>query len=47
MGVYENIKRKTRDASKMFDMLVFHMNNELKIKPKNHTNQKINLPTWL
>lgn len=47
MGVYENIKRKTRDASKMFDMLVYHMNNELKIKPKNHTNQKINLPTWL
>lgn len=47
MGVYENIKRKTRDASKMFDMLVYHMNNELKLKPKTHTNQKINLPTWL
>jgi hypothetical protein len=47
MGVYENIKRKTRDASKMFDMLVYHMNNELKVKPKTHNNQKITLPTWL
>jgi len=47
MGVYENIKRKTRDASKMFDMLVYHMNNELKVKPKSHNNHKINLPTWL
>jgi hypothetical protein len=47
MGVYENIKRKSIDAAKMFDKMIENINNELKIKPKNHINKPIKLPTWI
>jgi hypothetical protein len=47
MGVYNNIKRKSEDAEKMFKMLVEHMNNELKVSNKIHTNEQIKLPKWL
>lgn len=46
-GVYQNIKRKSEDANRMFAMLVKYMSNELKIENKAHLNQSINLPTWL
>ena len=47
LGVYDNIRRKARDAQIMFEKLVEHMNNELKIKAKTHINNKINLPLWI
>lgn len=47
LGVFQNIKRKSNDADRMFSKLVEHMNNELKVKPKNHINNKINLPSWI
>lgn len=47
MGVFNNIKRKAADANKMFEKLVLHMNNELNVKNKNHTNEIITLPNWL
>ena len=47
MGVYENIKRKSVDAARMFDKMIENINNELKIKPKTHINKQINLPQWL
>lgn len=47
LGVFHNIKRKSNDANRMFDMLVKHMNNELKLENKIHLNNKINLPVWM
>lgn len=47
MGVYNNIKRKSEDADNMFKQMVQLMNNEMKIKPKNHNNTKITLPDWI
>ena len=47
LGVFNNIKRKSEDANKQFDMLIKHMNNELIIKRASHQNKSINLPTWL
>jgi len=47
MGVYNNIRRKAKDAAKMFDNLVKHMNDELKIEPERHNNKNINLPDWI
>jgi hypothetical protein len=47
MGVYENIKRKSIDAAKMFDKMLENINNEMKIKPKNHINNTIKLPVWM
>ena len=47
MGVYQNIKRKSNDANLMFQRLVEHMQNELKIKPRQHIANKINLPVFI
>ena len=47
LGVYNNIKRKSNDADKMFNLLVTHMQNELQIKPKTHNNNLITLPKWI
>ncbi len=47
MGVYQNIKRKSEDADKMFAKLVEYMKDEMKIKQKQHTHSKILLPDWI
>lgn len=47
MGVYQNIKRKSIDADRMFEMLVKHMHQERKIENKTHFNNEIKLPEWL
>jgi hypothetical protein len=38
LGVYRNVKRKAKQADKMFEMLIKHMNNELSIKTKENFN---------
>ena len=45
--VSENIKRKARDAEKMFQKLIEFMNNELKLKRKVYEEKQIILPEWL
>ena len=47
MEILKNIRRKNADAKAMFEMMVTHMKNELKIIPKEHTNNSINLPKWI
>lgn len=47
IGVYNNIKRKSDDAEKMFKKLVEFMNDSITIKNKEHKNDKIKLPNWL
>jgi hypothetical protein len=47
LGVYNNIKRKSEDASRMFAELVNHMKNELKLNKNEHIANQINLPTWM
>jgi len=47
IGVYNNVKRKAKQADKMFEMLVKHMNNELEIEAKQQFNNTINLPSWI
>lgn len=47
MAVLKNIRRKDEDSRRMFEMMVEHMKNELKIKPKSHSQNQINLPTWI
>ena len=46
-GVMDNIKRKAKDAEVMFEQLVEHMNDELKIKTKDYETKKINIPKWI
>jgi len=45
--IFENLKRKTVAAEKMFDMLVSYMRDELKIKTVNHCINKEEIPSWL
>lgn len=47
LAILKNIRRKTEEANIMFAKFVEHMRNELKIKPKEHTNNSITLPKWL
>lgn len=47
MSILKNIRRKNEDSNKMFAKMIEHMKNELKIKPKTHFNNPINLPTWI
>lgn len=47
LDILKNIRRKNEDANKMFEQMIVHMKNELKIKPKKHINNQINLPTWI
>lgn len=47
VAVLKNIRRKNEDATRMFSKMVEHMKNELKIKPKIHTNNNITLPNWI
>lgn len=46
-GVLANINRKARDAEKMYEKMVQHMNNELNIEQVNQKVEQINLPAWL
>jgi hypothetical protein len=45
--VSENIKRKAKDAAKMFTLLVKFMNDELKIDKTNIFNTKMEVAKWL
>ena len=47
LGMYQNIKRKSEDADRMFNLLIQHMNNELEIKAYQHSNISINLPKFI
>lgn len=47
LGVMQNIKRKSEDAIKQFEMLVKYMNDELKIERETKTNNIISLPKWI
>lgn len=42
----ENLARKSKAADEMFDDLVSHMDQELKIK-NTYTPQKVSVPTWM
>jgi superfamily II DNA or RNA helicase len=46
-GVMENVKRKARDAEKMYSLLVKYMNDELNIKKQNKQFSKTELPKWM
>jgi hypothetical protein len=45
--VLENMRAKARRADIMFDALVTHMNEALKIEKPNHYTQKVEAPQWL
>ena len=45
--IFDNLKRKTIAADKMFDMLVKYMKDELEIKTQNKCTQKEEVPSWL
>jgi len=47
VGVYKNVKRKAKQADAMFANLIKQMNNELEIKIKINTDNKIKLPKWM
>jgi hypothetical protein len=47
LGVFENVKRKAKDAAIMFERMIELMNNELSIEKIKHENKKITLPAWL
>jgi len=47
LGVYQNYKRKVKQANNMFTKLVEHMGNELNIQAIESINQKITLPEWI
>lgn len=47
MAILKNIRRKNEDAKVMFEKMVQHMKNELKIERKNHINNQITLPKWI
>ena len=46
-GVSQNIKRKSKDAEKMFELLVKFMNDELSIKKHENFNKKMEVVKWL
>lgn len=45
--VLENMRAKARRADIMFDALVSHMNQALKIEKPNHYTKKVEAPQWL
>ena len=45
--VFQNIRRKAKEAEKMFKMLVEFMNNELKINQTEKFENKMEVPSWL
>jgi hypothetical protein len=47
LGVLQNLQRKSKAASDMFDMLVREMTNAMKIERNKTENQQIQVPTWL
>lgn len=47
LGVFENVKRKARDATVMFQRMIELMNDELRIKGDRHELNKISMPEWL
>ncbi len=47
LSILKNIRRKDEEAKKMHAAFVQHMKDELKIKPKSHSQNQINLPTWI
>ena len=46
-GIMQNIQRKAKDAERMFENLVSHMNNELRIENIEKEKTIKNLPKWL
>jgi superfamily II DNA or RNA helicase len=46
-SVSENIKRKAKDAEKMFSLLIQYMNDELKIDKNKKYFKKLECPKWL
>lgn len=47
LSVLENLQDKSRKADKMFDSLVFYMNDSLRIKRSQEYTDKMEVPTWL
>jgi hypothetical protein len=47
LGIYENIKRKSEEAKKMFEMLVKHMNDSLSLQAKEYKTNTITLPKFI
>jgi len=47
LGVLQNLQRKSKAASDMFDMLVREMTNAMKIERNSTNNSEIQIPTWL
>lgn len=47
LGVLKNLQRKTKQANKMFSMLVKYMNNAININNDYFTNTKCIFPEWL
>ena len=45
--VVANLKRKSAEASKMFDSLVFHMNESLHLNGHSHYDRRATVPVWL
>lgn len=46
-AIMKNIQRKTNQAQEMFAKLIYYMNDSLKIKVKNESFDKINLPEFI
>jgi hypothetical protein len=46
-GVLQNMKRKSIACDKMFDKLIEHMNNAIKIDRKNEFKKEAVLPNWI
>lgn len=45
--IFKNLKTKSKQADKMFQQLIKHMNNEIEINKENKFTNQEKLPTWL
>jgi len=45
--IFKNLKTKTKQADKMFEQLIKHMNNAIEINKENKFTNQEKLPTWL
>lgn len=46
-GIKDNLKRKSEAADKMFESLVAHMNNAMKIAKRSYGDKEAMIPSWL